>query len=295
MKAYVFPGQGSQFSGMGKEMFENSEIARNLFESANEILGFKITEIMFAGSDEELKETKITQPAIFLDSVISAKLLGKSFKPNMAAGHSLGEYSALVATGALDFENGLRLVVKRANAMQKACELEHSTMAAILGLDDRLVENICNQIDGIVVPANYNSPGQIVISGTVTAVQHAIDILKTEGARRAILLPVGGAFHSPLMEPAREELEKAISEVVFHSPLCPVYQNVTAEGVTDPSEIKTNLIAQLTAPVKWTQTMQQMIKDGMTELIEVGPGNVLQGLLRKVDRSIDTSHADVGE
>ena len=291
MKAYVFPGQGAQFSGMGKDIYESSNESKALFEQANEILGFSITDIMFAGTDEELKQTKVTQPAIFLHSVILAKALGSEFKPEMAAGHSLGEFSALVACGAIDFEAGLRLVSKRANAMQKACEIEPSTMAAVLGLEDNHVEAICQKIPGVVVPANYNCPGQLVISGTTNAVNDACELLKEAGAKRALVLPVGGAFHSPLMEPARTELEAAIQQVEVKQPICPIYQNVVAKGITDPTEIKHNLIAQLTAPVRWTQTMKQLIEDGATELIEVGPGKVLQGLIKKVDRGFETKSA----
>ena len=289
-KAYVFPGQGSQFSGMGKELYENNSIAKEHFDLANNILGFGITDIMFSGSDEELKQTNVTQPAIFLHSVILSKCLSE-FNPDMVAGHSLGEFSALVANSCLSFEEGLNLVSKRANAMQKACEMSPSTMAAILGLDDNVVEESCAEIDGIVVAANYNCPGQLVISGSNEAVQAACDLLTEKGARRALLLPVGGAFHSPLMEPARIELESAIKDASFNEPSCPVYQNVTGEPVTDSEEIKLNLIAQLTAPVRWTQTMMNMIRDGSTSFIEVGPGNVLQGLVKKVDRRIDTSSA----
>jgi len=291
MKAYVFPGQGAQFVGMGKDLYDNSELAKQLFDKANDILGFNITDIMFAGTDEELKQTKVTQPAIFLHSVILAKTLGDDFKPEMVAGHSLGEISALVASGSLDFEAGLRLVSARALAMQKACEVVPSTMAAILSLDDEVVETICASIDGIVVPANYNCPGQLVISGTVSAINEACEKLTAAGARRALVLPVGGAFHSPLMEPAREELANAIAATDFKSPVCPIYQNVTASAVTDPEEIKTNLIAQLTAPVKWTQTMNKMIADGCTSVTEVGPGKVLQGLFKKVDRKFETASA----
>ncbi|UTW63319.1 ACP S-malonyltransferase [bacterium SCSIO 12741] len=293
MKAYVFPGQGSQFSGMGSDLYNQSETARELFEKANEILGFKITDIMFEGSDEELKQTKVTQPAIFLHSVILAKELGDSFQPDLVAGHSLGELSALVANGTLDFEDGLRLVSKRAMAMQKACEAEPSTMAAILGLDDEVVEKVCAEVDGIVVAANYNCPGQLVISGSIPAVNEACEKLTEAGARRALVLPVGGAFHSPLMEPARQELEEAIAQTEFKAGVCPVYQNVTASAVTDPEEIKANLIKQLTAPVRWTQTMQQMIADGTAEFVEVGPGAVLRGLVKKVDRKIPTSSAEI--
>jgi len=291
MKAYVFPGQGAQFVGMGKDLYDNSELAKQLFDKANDILGFNITDIMFAGTDEELKQTKVTQPAIFLHSVILAKTLGDDFKPEMVAGHSLGEISALVASGSLDFEAGLRLVSARALAMQKACEVVPSTMAAILSLDDEVVETICASIDGIVVPANYNCPGQLVISGTVSAINEACEKLTAAGARRALVLPVGGAFHSPLMEPAREELANAIAATDFKPPVCPIYQNVTASAVTDPEEIKTNLIAQLTAPVKWTQTMNKMIADGCTSVTEVGPGKVLQGLFKKVDRKFETASA----
>lgn len=293
MKAYVFPGQGAQFSGMGKDLYDNSEIARELFDRANEVLGFEITKIMFEGTDEELKETKVTQPAIFLHSTILAATLGDSFQPDMVAGHSLGELSALVANKTLSFEDGLRLVSKRALAMQAACEAVPSTMAAILGLDDEVVEKICEEIDGVVVAANYNCPGQLVISGAVPAVEEACEKLTEAGARRALLLPVGGAFHSPLMEPAREELAAAIEATAFSQPTCPVYQNVVAAAVTDPAEIQKNLVAQLTAPVRWTQTMHSMIADGATEVIEVGPGKVLQGLFKKVDRSFPTSSAEL--
>lgn len=286
MKAYVFPGQGAQFSGMGLELYENSTLAKEYFEEANKILGFRITEVMFRGSDEDLKQTKVTQPAIFLHSVILAKTLGDSFKPDMVAGHSLGEFSALVANGALDFSSALSLVFKRALAMQKACELQVSTMAAVLGLDDSIVEDICAETPGIVVAANYNCPGQLVISGELEAVKLACETLKTKGAKRALLLPVGGAFHSPLMEPAREELAAAIEQTNFHQPFCPVYQNVTATAVTDPLAIKRNLIAQLTAPVKWTQTVKQMVADGATSFYEIGPGKVLQGLVKKIDSTV---------
>ncbi len=291
MKAYIFPGQGAQFTGMGLDLYENSEIAQELFEKANEILGFHITDIMFEGTAEELKQTKVTQPAIFLHSVILAKVLGDDFKPEMVAGHSLGELSALVANGTLTFEDGLRLVSKRAMAMQKACEAQESTMAAVLGLEDAVVEETCAEIDGVVVAANYNCPGQLVISGEIDAINKACEVLTEKGARRALVLPVGGAFHSPLMEPAREELAAAIEETTFSEPICPVYQNVVAKAVTDPDEIKVNLIAQLTAPVKWTQCVQAMIADGGTEFIEVGPGKVLQGLMRKIDRSVAASGA----
>ncbi|MFT6923521.1 MAG: [acyl-carrier-protein] S-malonyltransferase [Crocinitomicaceae bacterium] len=291
MKAYVFPGQGAQFSGMGKDLYDNSDIAKEMFSRANEILGFEITKIMFEGSDDELKETKVTQPAIFLHSTILATVLGDSFKPDMVAGHSLGEISSLVVNKTLSFEDGLRLVSKRALAMQAACEKEPSTMAAILGLDDNVVEEICAGVDGVVVAANYNCPGQLVISGSVPAVEKACEIATEAGARRALLLPVGGAFHSPLMEPAREELAAAIEATEFKTPICPVYQNVVACAVTDPAEIKKNLVAQLTAPVRWTQTMHSMIADGAEEVIEVGPGKVLQGLFKKVDRKFPTSSA----
>ena len=293
MKAYVFPGQGAQFSGMGKDLYDASEEAKRLFEQANEILGFRITDIMFEGEAEELKQTKVTQPAIFLHSTILAKLLGNNFKPEMVAGHSLGEISALTAVGVLAFEDGLRLVSKRALAMQAACEAEPSTMAAILGLENDVVENICTKVKGIVVAANYNCPGQLVISGTVDAVNQACEQLKEAGARRALVLPVGGAFHSPLMEPARAELANAIEATRFNIPSCPVYQNVKAVGITNPEEIKTNLVAQLTAPVRWTQTMQQMIADGASSFTEVGPGKVLQGLVKKVDRKMPTESAEI--
>jgi [acyl-carrier-protein] S-malonyltransferase len=286
MKAYVFPGQGAQFSGMGLDLYENSTLAKEYFDEANKILGFRITEVMFRGSDEDLKQTRVTQPAIFLHSVILAKTLGDSFKPDMVAGHSLGEFSALVANGTLDFSSALSLVFKRALAMQKACELQESTMAAVLGLEDSIVEDICAETPGIVVAANYNCPGQLVISGELEAVKLACETLKTKGAKRALLLPVGGAFHSPLMEPAREELAAAIEQTNFHQPFCPVYQNVTATAVTDPLAIKKNLIAQLTAPVKWTQTVKQMVADGATSFYEIGPGKVLQGLVKKIDNTV---------
>ena len=291
MKAYLFPGQGAQFSGMGKDLYEASEEAKVLFEQANKILGFRITDIMFEGEAEELKQTKVTQPAIFLHSTILAKLLGESFKPEMVAGHSLGEISALTAVGVLSFEDGLNLVSKRALAMQAACEAEPSTMAAILGLENDVVEDICAKVDGIVVAANYNCPGQLVISGAVDAINDACEQLKEAGARRALVLPVGGAFHSPLMEPARAELAKAIEATTFNTPTCPIYQNVTASAITNPDEIKENLVAQLTAPVRWTQTMQQMIADGVSSFTEVGPGKVLQGLVKKVDRQMPTESA----
>jgi [acyl-carrier-protein] S-malonyltransferase len=290
MKAYVFPGQGTQFTGMGKDLYEQSPVAKALFEQANEILGFRITDIMFDGTAEELKETKVTQPAVFLHSVILAKTL-PDFAPEMVAGHSLGEFSALVANGTLSFEDGLRLVSQRAMAMQKACELAPSTMAAVLGLDDAIVEQICAETEGVVVAANYNCPGQLVISGAVPAVEAACEALKAAGARRALVLPVGGAFHSPMMEPAREELAAAIEATVFSNPSCPVYQNVTAAAVSDPAEIKKNLIIQLTAPVKWTQSVQQMIADGATSFTEVGPGKVLAGLINKIDKEAVTVNA----
>ena len=285
MKAYVFPGQGAQFVGMGKDLYDNNPAARDLFEKANEILGFRITDLMFEGTDEDLRRTDITQPAVFLHSVIAAKALD-DFKPDMTAGHSLGEFSALVAAGALDFEDGLRLVAARARAMQKACELKPSTMAAILGLPDATVEEALKNIDGVVVCANYNCPGQIVISGENEAIDAACDALSAAGARRALKLKVGGAFHSPLMEPARAELAEAIESTTFHVPGCPVYQNVDALPHTDPSEIKANLIAQLTAPVRWTQSVQNMIADGASEFIECGPGKVLQGLVSKIDKTV---------
>ena len=291
MKAYIFPGQGAQFVGMGKDLYESSELAKSLFERANEILGFRITDLMFSGTDEDLKQTKVTQPAIFLHSVILAKVLGDNFKPEMVAGHSLGELSALVANGVLSFEDGLTLVSKRALAMQKACEATPSTMAAILGLEDEVVEKICAEINGVVVAANYNCPGQLVISGAVPAVEEACAKLTEAGAKRAMILQVGGAFHSPLMEPAREELAAAIEATNFANPSCPVYQNVNAKAVTDPIEIQKNLIAQLTAPVKWTQIMNQMIADGCSSVVEVGPGKVLQGLFKKVDRAFPTESA----
>ncbi len=288
MKAYVFPGQGAQFVGMGKDLYDNSHIAQGLFEKANQLLGFRITDLMFNGTDEDLRQTKVTQPAIFLHSVLLAKTLGDSFQPDMVAGHSLGEFSALVANGALSFEDGLLLVSKRALAMQKACEAEPSTMAAIVGLDDETVEKICGEIDEVVVPANYNCPGQLVISGSVQGIDLACAKLTTAGAKRALKLSVGGAFHSPLMEPARAELADAINSTHFSTPICPVYQNVSASPVSDPELIKANLIAQLTAPVRWTQTVKNMIADGCTSFTEVGPGSVLQGLVKKVDRTMAT-------
>ncbi|MDB4710805.1 ACP S-malonyltransferase [Flavobacteriales bacterium] len=293
MKAYVFPGQGAQFIGMGKDLYDSSATAKELFDQANEHLGFSITDIMFSGTDQELKQTKVTQPAIFLHSVILAKTIGNAFKPDMVAGHSLGEFSALVANDCLDFADALKLVHARALAMQKACEAKPSTMAAILGLEDNVVENICSEIEGIVVAANYNCPGQLVISGEVDAINLACESLTNAGARRALVLPVGGAFHSPLMEPAKFELEEAIKATTFNTPSCPVYQNVTASAVSNPAEIQKNLIAQLTAPVKWTQTMQQMISDGASEVIECGPGKVLQGLFKKIDRKFPTSSASL--
>ena len=294
MKAYVFPGQGAQFSGMGLDLFESSNEAKAKFETANDILGFKISEIMFNGTDEDLKQTKVTQPAIFIHSVILASCLGEQFKPDMVAGHSLGEISALVASKSLNFEDGLKLVNSRAKAMQKACEANPSTMAAILGLDDQIVEEVCKNVEGIVVAANYNCPGQLVISGENQAIEKACEKLSEAGARRALRLPVGGAFHSPLMEPAKMELKEAIDNTSFNIPICPIYQNVDAKAVTDPKQIKENLIAQLTAPVRWTQIMQNMISDaGEIEVIEVGPGKVLQGLFKKVDRSIQTSSATI--
>ncbi len=289
MKAYVFPGQGAQFVGMGKDLYDNNAEARELFERANEILGFRITDLMFAGTDEDLRQTKVTQPAIFLHSVILAKSLGADFRPDMVAGHSLGEFSALVAAGALDFEDGLRLVAARAGAMQKACELTDSTMAAVLALPDEKVEVICAGIDGVVVCANYNCPGQLVISGETAAVNAACEALKAAGAKRALILKVGGAFHSPCMEPARAELARAIEATDIHRPVCPVFQNVDALPHSDPAEIKANLVAQLTAPVRWTQTVRNMIADGASEFIELGPGKVLQGLVAKIDPAATVS------
>jgi len=293
MKAYVFPGQGAQFVGMGKDLYDNSPLAKELFEKANTILGFRITDLMFAGTDEDLKQTKVTQPAIFLHSVILSKVLGESFKPDMVAGHSLGEFSALVANGALSFEDGLVLVSKRALAMQKACEAEPSTMAAVLGLDDKVVEDICSAITDVVVAANYNCPGQLVISGSIAGVDAACEQLKAAGAKRALRLPVGGAFHSPLMEPARVELKKAIDETKVSKPICPVYQNVNAQPTSDPDTIKKNLIDQLTAPVRWTQTVKNMVKDGGNDFVEVGPGKVLQGLIKKIEPSVAAESATV--
>lgn len=293
-RAYIFPGQGSQFSGMGKDLYDSSPLAKDLFEKANSILGFRITDIMFNGSDEELRQTKVTQPAIFLHSVVLAATIEDKGKPDMVAGHSLGEFSALVANKTLGFEDGLKLVYKRAMAMQKACEINPSTMAAILNLDDKIVENICKEITDsghVVVAANYNCPGQLVISGSKEGIDIACEKMKAAGAKRALVLPVGGAFHSPLMEPARVELESAINSTSFSNPICPVYQNVTASAVSDPDEIKKNLIAQLTAPVKWTQTVIRMIEDGATSFTEIGPGKVLQGLVKKVSSSVETVSA----
>lgn len=286
MKAYVFPGQGAQFTGMGKDLYDKSPLAKELFEKANDILGFSITDVMFNGSADDLKQTKVTQPAVFLHSVISALVLGDEFKPDMVAGHSLGEFSALTASGALKFEDALKLVSARARAMQKACELEPSTMAAILALPDDVVEKICSEVDGVVVPANYNCPGQLVISGSIEAIDKACEKMLAAGAKRALKLPVGGAFHSPLMEPARVELEAAIKATEFHVPICSVYQNVDAKPHTDPEEIKMNLVAQLTSPVRWTQTVQNMIADGADYFKELGPGNVLKGLVKKIDNTV---------
>jgi [acyl-carrier-protein] S-malonyltransferase len=293
MKAYVFPGQGAQFTGMAKDLYEQSELGKQLLEQANEILGFRITDVMFNGTDEELKQTNVTQPAIFLHSVVLAKCLGENFKPSMVAGHSLGEFSALVAAGAMSFEDGLRLVSARAQAMQRACEINPSTMAAILGLEDAKVEEICASIDGVVVAANYNCPGQLVISGSNEAIDAACAKLTEAGAKRALKLAVGGAFHSPLMMPAQEELMTAIAQTNINAPICPVYQNVNAKPQTDPEEIKKNLIEQLTAPVRWTQIMENMIADGCSEVVEVGPGKVLQGLFKKVSRDLPTVSAGI--
>lgn len=290
-QAYIFPGQGAQFVGMGQDLYNHSEETKALFEQANDILGFRITDIMFSGTDEALKQTNVTQPAVFLHSVILAKALGKSFVPQVVAGHSLGEFSALVAAGALRFDDGLELVAKRANAMQKACELQPSTMAAILGLDDFTVEDICQRISDVVVPANYNCPGQLVISGSIAGVDKACELLLEAGAKRALKLNVGGAFHSPLMEAAKVELQAAIEAVVINEPVCPIYQNIDAKAYTDPAAIKNNLIEQLTGAVRWTQTIMHMIEDGATSFTEVGPGNVLQGLVKKVDRQVETSAA----
>ena len=293
MKSYIFPGQGAQFVGMGLDLYEKSAEAKALFEAANGILGFSITDIMFSGTDEDLKQTKVTQPAIFLHSVILSKVLGKNFAPQMVAGHSLGEFSALVANGTLSFEDGLQLVAKRAAAMQKACELQPGTMAAVLGLEDAKVEELCATIDGIVTPANYNCPGQLVISGELKAVEAACEKMKEAGAKKALILSVSGAFHSVLMKPAEEELAAAIEQTAFHKPLCPVYQNVTTTAISDENAIKTNLIKQLTAPVKWTQSVQQMIADGATEFIEVGPGKVLQGLVKKINKEAVVASAEL--
>lgn len=292
MNAYVFPGQGAQFSGMGKDLYQNSAIVKKLFDEANQILGFEITQIMFEGTDEQLKQTKVTQPAIFLHSIAVIKHLGDAFKPAMVAGHSLGEFSALVANQTLTFQDALKLVARRADAMQKACELQPSTMAAVLGLEDKIVEDVCASItDQVVVAANYNCPGQLVISGSIDGINEACEKLKDAGAKRALVLQVGGAFHSPLMMPAQKELEQAISETLFSAPICPVYQNYTAKAVSDPGAIKLNLMAQLTAPVKWTQTMEQMIADGATKFYEAGPGKVLQGLVKKVNKDIEAISA----
>ncbi len=292
MNAYVFPGQGAQFSGMGKELYQNSSIIKNLFDEANQILGFEITQIMFEGTEEQLKQTNVTQPAVFLHSVAVIKNLGDAFKPDMVAGHSLGEFSALVANQTLTFQDALRLVARRADAMQKACEIQPSTMAAVLGLEDKIVEEVCASITNhVVVAANYNCPGQLVISGSIEGINEACEKLKAAGAKRALVLQVGGAFHSPLMMPAQQELEKAISETLFSNPICPVYQNYTAKAVSDPTAIKNNLIAQLTAPVKWTQTVEQMIADGATHFYEAGPGKVLQGLVKKVNKDIEAISA----
>lgn len=290
MKAYVFPGQGAQFIGMGKDLYDNHSEAKEMFERANEILGFRITDIMFEGTADELKQTKVTQPAIFLHSVILAKTL-EDFNPDMVAGHSLGEFSALVANGTLSFEDGLRLVSQRALAMQEACEAEPSTMAAVLGLEDEVVEKLCAETEGVVVAANYNCPGQLVISGAIPAVEAACEKMKEAGARRALILPVGGAFHSPLMKPAEEKLAAAIENTNFQKPSSPVYQNVTTTAISDPEEIKKNLIAQLTAPVKWTQSVQNMVADGATHFVEVGPGKVLQGLVKKIHREAEVASA----
>lgn len=289
MKAYVFPGQGAQFVGMGKDLYDNNAEAKELFEKANEILGFRITDLMFNGTEEDLKQTKVTQPAIFLHSVLLAKSLGDDFKPDMVAGHSLGEFSALVAAGALSFEDGLKLVSKRAHAMQKACEAQPSTMAAVLALPDAKVEELCAEVDDVVAPANYNCPGQVVISGTVPGIDAACEKMLAAGAKRALKLKVGGAFHSPLMQPAHDELAEAIATVEFKTPVCPIYQNVDGKPHTEPEEIKANLVKQLTAPVRWTYDVEAMIADGATEFVELGPGNVLQGLVKKINRGVETS------
>ena len=289
MRAYIFPGQGAQYSGMGLDLYNDSSLAKDLFEMANAILGFDITEIMFNGSPEDLKQTKVTQPAIFLHSVILAKTLGSNFKPNMVAGHSLGEFSALVANNTLSFEDGLKLVSARAQAMQKACDNNPGTMAAVIALENSVVENICEETEGVVVAANYNCPGQLVISGEIKAIDLACEKLKEQGARKALVLPVGGAFHSPLMEEAKQELENAINNTTFNKPICPIYQNVTSFAVSDQMKIKENLIAQLTSPVKWTQSIQKMAADGATNFIELGPGKVLQGLVRKINGDVETS------
>jgi len=291
MKAFVFPGQGAQFSGMGKDLYETDNKCREMFNKGNEILGFNITDIMFNGTDSDLKQTSVTQPAIFLHSTILVEALGNRFAPDMVAGHSLGEFSALVANRALKFEDALKLVAQRADAMQRACEVKPSNMAAIIGLEDKIVEEVCDSIDDIVVPANYNTPGQLVISGSVEGVDRAIEILKQQGARMAIKLAVGGAFHSPFMEPARRELEQAINETHFSIPVCPVYQNVSGEAVINPEEIKLNLVSQLTSPVKWTQTILNMVRDGARHFTEVGPGNVLQGLIKKADNNVSVESA----